>query len=119
VRAKLSHAVVALVAGLLIEGCAPYSLDHFKQIKAHTLRSNVKEWRMKGKPADFGYTNSTEKCWLVNTNIASPAVGGASIVVVMALESSVFQERGRLYAAENGAVLWIEGSNVELIKASK
>jgi hypothetical protein len=119
VRANLSHAVASLVAGLLIQSCAPYSLDHFKGIKAHTLRSNVKEWRMKGKPADYGYTNSTEKCWLVNTNIASPAVGGSSIAVVMALESSVFQERGRLYATENGAVFWIEGSNVELIKVSK
>ena len=74
---------------------------------------------MKGKPTDYGCTNATEKCWLVNTNTQSPTAGGSPIAVVLTLESSVFQERGRLFAAENGAVFWIEGNNVELIEASK
>ena len=117
-RVNHSQTISVLVA-LLVQSCVPYSLDHFKQIKAHTLRSNVKEWKMKGKPAAYGYTNSTEKCWLLNTSIPSPTAGGSPIAIVMTLESSVFQERGRLYAADNGEVFWKDADKVELIEAKK
>jgi hypothetical protein len=119
VRINPSHILLLILAALLGQSCVPYSLDHFKHIKANTLRSNVKEWMMKGKPGTFGYTNSTEKCWLVSTNIVIPNAGATPLPVVMALDSTVFRARGCLFATEHGAVFWLEGDKIELITAPK
>jgi len=65
-------------------------------------------------PRDYGYTNSTDKCWIVSTNIPTD---GHRVDGIMVLESSQFQGRGCLVGTESGEVYWHDGKTAKLMKS--
>ncbi len=101
-----------LLAGIIPLSCVPYGLEDFKLMKTQTLRMNIKEWHLRQEPKDFGYTNSTDVCRIVATNIFA---GSNNITAIISLESSSFQGRGRLFGTVAGDVYWFDGKTATLM----
>lgn len=107
------------IIGLLVMAggwaCVPYNIEDFKLIKAQTLRMDIKEWHLRKEPQGFGYTNKTDKCWLISTNIPTK---GQRVEGVIMLESTLFQGRGCLIGTDSGEIYWYDGKMPKQMKGS-
>jgi hypothetical protein len=100
----------------ILASCAPYSVEDFKKIKAHTLRMNIKEWHLRGESDGYGYTNTTDSCRIASTNV--PAAGHR-VVGIIVLESSLFRGRGYLVGTGSGDVYWYDGKEAVPLKGRR
>ncbi len=76
---------------------------------------DIKEWHLRHKPRGFGYTNDTDKCWTVSTNVPSE---GQRIEGIIILESTLFQNRGCLIGTESSNIYWYDGKTARPVKDS-
>jgi len=85
----------------------PYGLAEMKFHQAGDLSRAVKDWNMQGKPAAYGFTNTSQEYYVYRTNLTFDS---NVYVSVMRLDSPYFRMKGHLLATEQERVFWADSS---------
>lgn len=98
--------IMAVFLIFLREG--PYGVEHFKRIRAATVASSIIAWEKsgadEGKLAALAQTNATMIWSLVYSNVVHE---NRVFDVLIRVDSQEFRNRGSLFAARGGSVIWI------------